>query len=114
MDWVFPRIRERYWMLAVSNGPGFVCSDSPVTVIARRPPANLLARHASLAMPLSKRLVLVGTLQPPPHALISVDSHYVAQVNQATEHDATELYCPEPMVHGVSTPTWTARSRKKT
>ena len=113
MDRLFQLNRERFWVFAVSNGPDFVCSDSPVTAIAQRPPVNPHARHASLAMPLSKSVALVGAFRPPRHPLISADSDYVANMNRATAHDATELYARAAVVHGMQTPLWSARPKRK-
>jgi hypothetical protein len=93
-----------HWVVIVApEGSDFVVSDAPVSLHHSRPgsPSGLIDQHGEVAMPLTRRLALIGSgvgLGKPPDSWMA-DTGMVREVNRRTIMDAVRFVAsPAPEI----------------
>jgi hypothetical protein len=97
-------LEPRHWglLVAVGDAPNLVCCDSPVSLIPTDspPPRDHLlgwaTPHTTALIPLTRRMVLIGSMDDPPEPYRAVrDRRVIAELNAFTIENATRwVYSP--------------------
>lgn len=86
-DKILPILGERTWSLVIapSDGPGFICSDHPVTInwkSGRKGHIGLGSRESEVFFPLSRRAGFYGTFENPLKEVVHAKQGNVATMNR--------------------------------
>lgn len=95
LEWLFNTLMNRRWGIEIATDPGdfFITSDTPASVTWIDPkdyslgPCGLGYSRTEVALPLSKRMALVGRFDDVPDSK-EADGNRVAAINFATAHAA--------------------------
>ncbi|MCG8345883.1 MAG: DUF4238 domain-containing protein [Chlorobiales bacterium] len=92
-DKLLPILGKRTWSLFLTpeNGPEFICSDHPVTLVwkgGRSGPIGFGLRQTEVFIPLGRKVGLYGTFEDPLLPEVNLRAEAVAALNTRTEAGA--------------------------
>ena len=92
---ILPKLRQRTWSLfiAPSSGPGFICSDHPVTLTwrnsANRAPIGYGLNNTQVFFPIGPRTGFFGVYEDPLRPVVNLKPFQVAILNKRVWHSAS-------------------------
>lgn len=94
-DKILPKLRQRTWSLfiAPSSGPGFICSDHPVTLTwknsTNRDPIGYGLNNTQVFFPIGPRTGFFGVYEDPLRPVVNLKPFQVAILNKRVWHSAS-------------------------
>ena len=93
LDDLLPLLGQRSWSLLIApdDGPEFICSDHPVTLVwkhGRRGPVGYGLKETEVFFPLGRRVGFYGTFESPLKLVVNCKPGNVATMNMRVAHHA--------------------------